>query len=331
MKKQLALKGHKTRGKEVIEILQMLGGRKTVYGGTDTLCIYFLNDFGEITSELYRDSALTSLTYDVYTLEEFIEKYPYKIGDKVYLDNKLCSIIWMCWECNNIYYTVQGIDDMFTKKVVADELKPYKEEVNMKDNKLFGTVSLKDDKDPLHELCENMCENKLSMLMINSEVCGDEVELILDDYEIKVRDGKTYAVKKKPKYPTTYKECCITLGIDPDNYITIRNSYCDDGEETITDYEDTLKDNFDNLWELIICRDAYRKIYSEQMGLDKSWEPNYISLVNNEYFTIHTFNNEITKSGTSHRNAILSFPTEELRDIFFENFKDLIEHCKKLL
>jgi hypothetical protein len=128
----------------------------------------------------------------------------------------------------------------------------------------------------------------------------------------------------------TYKECCKTLGIDPDNYITINCSGIY-GKETRTKYENNLIDNFDALWELIICRDAYRKIYSEQMGLEKTWEPNYISLVNNEYFTIHTFNNEITKSGTSHRNAILSFPTEELRDIFFEYFKDSIEICKKLL
>ena len=156
------------------------------------------------------------------------------------------------------------------------------------------------------------------------------MEIVLNDYEIVVRDGKTFAVKKKPKYPTTYEECCKTLGIDPDNYITIDCSGIY-GEKTITKYEYSLIDNIDALWELIICRDAYRKIYSEQMGLEKTWEPNYISLVNNEYFTIHTFNNEITKSGTSHRNAILSFPTEELRDIFFENFKDLIEHCKNLL
>ena len=83
--------------------------------------------------------------------------------------------------------------------------------------------------------------------------------------------------------------------------------------------------------ELLICRDAYWKIIGKEMGLSGSWKPNYISLVNNEYFTIHTFNNEIIKSGTSHRNAIIAFPTEEIRDIFFENFKNLIEKCKEFL
>ena len=30
-------------------------------------------------------------------------------------------------------------------------------------------------------------------------------------------------------------------------------------------------------------------------------------------------------------NHILSFPTEEMRDAFYENFKDLIELCKEFL
>ena len=30
-------------------------------------------------------------------------------------------------------------------------------------------------------------------------------------------------------------------------------------------------------------------------------------------------------------NSILVFPTKEMRDAFYENFKDLIEECKELL
>jgi hypothetical protein len=30
-------------------------------------------------------------------------------------------------------------------------------------------------------------------------------------------------------------------------------------------------------------------------------------------------------------NYLLDFPTEEIRDTFYENFKDLIEACKELL
>ena len=50
-------------------------------------------------------------------------------------------------------------------------------------------------------------------IMLDSTFFSDEVEIILNDYEIEVRDGKTFAVKKKPKYPTTYEECCDVLKI----------------------------------------------------------------------------------------------------------------------
>ena len=67
------------------------------------------------------------------------------------------------------------------------------------------------------------------------------------------------------------------------------------------------------------------------MGLDKLWEPEYKEGIDNEYFTIYTFNNKPYCAGVCHRNAVLAFPTEEMRDAFYENFKDLIEHCKELL
>ena len=67
------------------------------------------------------------------------------------------------------------------------------------------------------------------------------------------------------------------------------------------------------------------------MGLDKPWEPEYVALEDNTYFTIQTFNGEIDRSATSHRNAILAFTTIEMRDVFYKNFKDLIEQCKELL
>ena len=127
MSKILAIKGDKNRGNEVIALLKMLGGKnKSVAEGEYENLYYSIDDYGDINyiSELELDEEFT-----VFTLDEFYEKYPFKVGDKVTLDNKLCTVIWMCWECNNIYYAVhvQGTIGVFTKKVTADELKPYKE------------------------------------------------------------------------------------------------------------------------------------------------------------------------------------------------------------
>jgi hypothetical protein len=50
-------------------------------------------------------------------------------------------------------------------------------------------------------------------------------------------------------------------------------------------------------------------------------------------FTIENFGGNIQKNAVTARilNRILVFPTEEMRDAFYENFKDLIEKCKKFL
>jgi hypothetical protein len=313
MKKQLAIKGHRTRGKEVIEILQMLGGGKTVYSGTDTLCIYFLNESGEIISELYReDCSLTSLTYDVYTLEEFLKKFPFKVNDIVVNDNYSCTgiITEMRWDNDNreVKYCVEfeNLDTIVWFN--HNEIKSNKDELFHEDNK-----------EPLHELCEKLCNNKLSTLIINSEVCDDEVELILDDYEIEVRDGKTYAIKKKSKYPETYEECCGVLGMTYD-FPDIRMVSTD---------EYILYSNF---IQLIRCRDAYWKIAGEQMGLDKSWEPEWEKSDSGYvYCIVNKCNNIGLICEWLRNNYILSFPTAEMRDMFYENFKDTIKKCKEFL
>ncbi|MBO7211864.1 MAG: hypothetical protein J6V44_12775 [Methanobrevibacter sp.] len=113
----------------------------------------------------------------------------------------------------------------------------------------------------------------------------------------------------KSKYPKTYEECSLINSAE--DRIPLRII----GEFT----------------RLINARNAYWKIAGEEMGLGKPWKPEYKTLVDNTYFTIHAFNGEIVKRATSHRNAILAFPTEEMRDAFYENFKEQIEQCKELL
>lgn len=66
-----------------------------------------------------------------------------------------------------------------------------------------------------------------------------------------------------------------------------------------------------------------RDIYNE------GWKPDWTD--NNEKFCIF-FNNEKVYSGLSYYTRhILSFKTQELRDKFLENFRDLIETAKPLL
>jgi hypothetical protein len=81
-----------------------------------------------------------------------------------------------------------------------------------------------------------------------------------------------------------------------------------------------------SLQSLLICRDAYWKIAGDEMGLGKPWEPKSAEMS-------HAIVCRDDGDFLLHRRtrAILIFPTKEMRDAFYENFKDLIERCEELL
>ena len=79
-----AIKGHATRGREVIELLEMLGG-KNIYkidAIRDYYVYFIIDDKNKTISSLKLNQVLPD-QFVIYTLEEFFEKYPYKVGDKV--------------------------------------------------------------------------------------------------------------------------------------------------------------------------------------------------------------------------------------------------------
>lgn len=136
-------------------------------------------------------------------------------------------------------------------------------------------------------------------------------------------DSKTNSLKKF-KYPKTYKKCCEI--VNACHAVSI--SY-DSNKDML--YNDEVDLTILALRKLIICYNAYLKIAGEEMELGKPWEPKYPS--NTYIYTIETNNNKIICNAiiNTYKNRVLSFPTEEMRDAFYENFKDLIEKCKELL
>jgi hypothetical protein len=81
---------------------------------------------------------------------------------------------------------------------------------------------------------------------------------------------------------------------------------------------------------LIVARNIYWKIAGEQMGLGKPWEPDWLN-TEQDKFVLYTHDNVICLNRFVLGHNVLAFPTEEMRDAFFENFKDLIELVKELL
>ena len=152
-----------------------------------------------------------------------------------------------------------------------------------------------------------------------------------DGYIFKDEEGnvinaqKIVLEKKKKEYPKTFEECCKILGL-------INVDLCFNA-----DYRsfDASKEQWKRLglmnqfYQLLICRDAYWKIAGEEMGLGKPWEPDYTEKT--VKYCLRTNYGRIVQTRTSHDNHPFSFPTEEMRDAFYENFKEEIEICKELL
>ena len=168
---------------------------------------------------------------------------------------------------------------------------------------------------------------KVAYLSINDKEYADEIEINLgDDYEYKFEMNRLYILKKKPVYPKSYKDCCDVVNASP--YVTL--VYDRFNGQTYSYDIDNLQ-IYENLRKLKICRDAYWKIAGEELGLGKPWE--FENPSKNWVFTIECAAGCIYKYAGMNilNNHILVFPTVEMRDAFYENFKELIEKCKELL
>ena len=150
---------------------------------------------------------------------------------------------------------------------------------------------------------------------------ADKVELDLSGRELIQEDGKWFVVKKKKGYPKTYEECCRIVNANP----CVRLVYnLSDGQKYSYD-EDNLR-LYESIRKLLICRDAYWKLYGEEMGLDGPWEPTMETV-----YCISRNDNVMKCSYRGGKSNILEFPTPEMRDAFKENFDPDIEFCKELL
>lgn len=304
----LAIKGHATRGKEVINLLEMLGANRLGYKDTFVGFYYYIKCGAICSSGEYP-------TYStIFTLEEFLEKYPYKVGDEVEYKsigdaNLKSKIIYMEWcnSLNKVLYTTEDAQVISTEDITETKAIPPYMDYDIKEDK--GTLVQIDFTRELR--------------------IADEVEVILGDYEFVLKDGKTYFVKKKPQYPKTYAECCKIMQVarpivwfDYDDVSSISK----EGDEYVSRIENILY----AFRKLLICRDAYWKIAGGEMRLDKPWEPDW-NHINRKYYCIYNSKNNIVKNVIYSENKILAFPTAEMRDEFYANFKNLIEQCKELL
>ena len=160
------------------------------------------------------------------------------------------------------------------------------------------------DGDKKNRYFEVNCE-EIAECYVNGEFCGVEFD-----------NGKILIRKKHIEYPKTYEECCETMKvINSVNPCMVANC---------------LGHTISNLAKLIVARDAYWSIYSDNMGLSKSWQPDWTNTNENKY-CIYFVANELKRQPTLELQHLLAFPTRAICDAFFKDFRTLIESCKEFL
>ena len=128
----------------------------------------------------------------------------------------------------------------------------------------------------------------------------DETELVLgDNFEVIQENGVYKVVNKNKRYPKTIDEvddieCVERVGL-----------------EMLRDFGNLVK-----------ARNAYWKIYG-------NWKPNWDDF--SPKFNILVELGEKNCDTTFAHQSLLVFPTEEIRDLFYNNFKELIEKCKDFI
>ena len=274
-------------------------------------------DVGAVDAKyLFTDDMIEKLILDN-TIEPVDTNILFKEGDKVICYDGCPGIIESVYvKENGVSYGVSigGIDFGVYRNT---ELKPY-----------VPKTPIPEYKDIYKELrLDPSDDDKLA-----TEVTGKDYKLIppngyLIGKVTNVNNGIIVEyVKKKPNLPTKYKECCEILNV-PELELAYNTDY---STLNLSTYEWKKLNAYNALHKLRVCRDAYWKIAGEQMGLNNSWEPDWEDFEQDK-FCIRVENNEVIKKSVTRYQRILAFPTEEMRDFFYENFLFTIVQAKELL
>ena len=201
---QLVLKDHTTRGDEVRELLEMLGAnrqRKETFKGTFKGFYYWIEDGQVSSSDIHPENSI------IFSLEEFLEKYPYKVGDEVEYKsisdaNLKSKIIYMEWcdALNIILYTTEEAHVISIEDIIETNQPP---KTQAEVDKYLQEHSVKNGMNVIDiENCLEMDGLKLpENVVINSKGIGS-IQFI-QWYE-------------KSQYPRDFDECCEVLNLGED-------------------------------------------------------------------------------------------------------------------
>ena len=226
----------------------------------------------------------------------------YKVGDRV----RIKSLDWYNMHCDDAGNVDCGCE------IFEKDMKPYLGKVftihRIVDNSKYEMEEAFVFFLFTDEMIEGLVEDESSIdLTVKGEEAKERIEITIPEgYEYVIESGKIIFTKKKKEYPKTFEECVSVL-------------MREEGNRMPPELMNTFR-------KLIDARNAYWAIYGKENGLGKPWEPTTETV-----YCISRNNNVMKCSYRGGKSNVLEFPTEEMRDIFYENFKSEIENCKELL
>lgn len=331
---KLGIKGNLKKSKEIINLLKNLGGWN--YYNWDVVMdnkFYSINAVGYIECNYIGSDEIKG--YVIYSIEDFLKKFPYKVGDIVVYPNEGSEMIITSLRWDDVLSSVVYELGYFKSNTIMDgKIYVSADKLNQTNNVLKYYDNLLHTTNENEEIIEKSLQDGCVEYGSDSDIWKLDIRKVNTDIEYPLPDGfqffndkgevidttKVILKRIKDEYPKTYEECCKILGIDTQFCM----KYLPHGPFT---YKEKL---IYNLQELLICRDAYWKIAGEKLGLGKPWEPDYSDDGYTKY-NIFGYENDIMLNDNNWSNRILAFPTPEIRNIFYDNFKDLIKQCKELL
>lgn len=319
MGKILAIQGDKKRGEDVINALNMLNKARQSpikFSCTDQYKCYYLDNKGNFAFFPYEEYYISksSESFTIVTIDEFESRYPYKVGDMVIFHGARAQIVSMKWEeeTNDVVYTV--VLDGERWQTFTKYLRPFKGK----------KVTPRSYEEVSKYLLENSVRNAQNLLDIERCLEGDGLKL---PDNININSGGIGSAEfigwyENPPYPKSYEECCKVLGFEHDGDIVYSGKWlCGN------DYLEKQLKEIRQINKLFTCLNAYRKLAGEQLGLDDSWEPSEHEIA----YNIRYLSGEIITGDEYGKHYVLEFPTKQLRDVFLENFKELIENCNGIV
>ena len=297
---KLAIKGDLKKGKEIINLFRNFGATNpSKLTGCYNDCNYYIDDSNYIALDVIKEEK----DFIIFTIDDFYNTYPFKIGDKVIYQNTPTTILSITWDDKE--NVVKYILEKFKTNTYVKDLSyiSYDENINNKVNDESINI-IKEAFIDMNDHCYNNIDKIKLTLSNNFEISHHDTDF-----------GQIIFIRKKIDYPKNYIDCCKVLNIPSNCSLKLKHLFneCEYLNKQIKELEDFRK--------LLICYHAYCKI--------DNWEPNYNK--NEEKYALCICKNTITDVVTTFTSNILTFKTPESLNEFINNFNDLINKCKMYL